>query len=304
MKGTQEQTIEDRICERFNSIFYNRRQCTNKLTLEQCLVTSYLCDNIPPELAAAHYGRAVFASFAAKYLPKKNSIIKYLERKDEPQFVDDINREPIIGYCLVNMDLNQAPTQKVPLNPQKIHELEPNNAAMLAGILYSEIFRNKNLLQYAPQARDSDDLKALLFLDYMFRSTANTELDEVMCSTGTIENKAIQVANKIRRNLYGYNLSDTDNRQQPIALNDLAILNQTGLHVRVPYNPAELNQAEFRVQPSTSGDPVVQPPLQHRKRFKRLALALGIVGIALTTALYVGCEKKENPHTTNYAVCE
>lgn len=201
MARQMKKTIEDCLSDLFNQFYHGRRISSRLQTLEQNLVATYLCDNLSPESCTYHFGRSVFASFAKKYVEKDAGLEKQLAIKTALEFDDDMNVDPIIKYCITKMRIEETDRRKPQLIRDKRKELEPNNAAMMASIMYKEIFRNKNLLEYARTAKDADDLKALLFIDYIFRSTKNAGIDEIMDGRETLETKALKVASFIRQRI-------------------------------------------------------------------------------------------------------
>lgn len=191
------------IAETFNHIFYEKRlKHSANLTLEQNLLASYLADDIRPDIISTeHYARAVFASFAKKYLHNRKTVDSLL-RLGTPstKFCGDINTDPLIIYCIDNMDYpRSAEFNKIQVSRDPLHDIEPNISAIMAGSVYKAMFRNKNLLKLVRKARDGRDLKALLFIDYMFRSTRDKAVQRILCDGFCVEYKALRLARLVKR---------------------------------------------------------------------------------------------------------
>jgi hypothetical protein len=202
-KHEMEKSIDCIVAETFNHVFYEKRLSHSvRLTLEQNLVATYLADNINNGFVArAHYGRAVFASFAKHYLRNGKLVDDFLRLGlSSIEFRDDVNTDPLVVYCIGNMKpsgiarLNKSRVCRDPLR-----DLEPNNSAIMAGFVYKTMFRNKNLLSLVRKARDAQDLRALLFIDYMFRSTRSSDVQQILNNGYCIEHKALRLARLVKR---------------------------------------------------------------------------------------------------------
>lgn len=202
-KHEGKKSIDCIIAETFNHIFHEKRLDHRAgPTLEQNLVLTYLADNINEGLVAgAHYGRTVFASFAKRYLRNGTLVDDFLKLGlSSLEFRGDINTDPLVIYSIGNMrSSGAAESNKRRLCRDPLRDLEPNNPAIMAGFVYKAMFRNKNLLKLVRKARDACDLKALLFIDYMFRSTRDAEVQHILDNGYCIEQKALRLARSAKR---------------------------------------------------------------------------------------------------------
>ena len=212
-------SLDDVLAAVFNNVFYEKRlKHSENLSLEQNLVASYLAGSIDKKfLEKAHFGRAVFASFANKYVGSDSALVENLLRMgmSDFEFRRDINTDPLVVYCLDNMVLpDKLLFKKQRLGKDRLRSLEPNNSAIMAGFVYKAVFRNKNLLPLAENACDAGDLKALLFIDYIFRSTRNRDIEHILNSGYCIESKALQITRLVRER-YASALHGIEERKPP-----------------------------------------------------------------------------------------
>jgi len=199
-----EEYQDEMIAQVFNNIFYDTRlQHSPELSIEQNLIASYLTPNIDRRvMSTAHFGRAVFASFTKDLIAQQDMINNSLARDRSISFNGDFVEDRLADYCISMMELPTQPTQlrfnKPTIRKQKIRRLEPNNAAILAGFVYADIFRNKNLLPQLRYARDQKDLQGLVAIDYLLRTTRDEGVERILSSDHCLESKALQIIDMVK----------------------------------------------------------------------------------------------------------
>ncbi len=160
-RRNRDTSIEKLVADTFNNIFYSKKlRSAGGRSLEQDILASYIADdNRVPE------DKRLYRGFAHK------------------SFMETCRREKSGG----------ARFRKPRLRKDKLRELEPNNAAIMAGILYRGMFRDKSLLEQLRHAHDGNDIKALLSIDYMLDKPKSPDIKRILDSDWCIESKALQI---------------------------------------------------------------------------------------------------------------
>jgi hypothetical protein len=197
-------STEKMLASVFNNIFYEKKPVqTQGKTLEQSLALTYLWDSsFLYNLGEYDLPTSAFLSFPLSYDNSSHNNIHFFCHVKSPIqgpfFEQDINVEPLVVRVLdylKHRDISKKNNsfRKHRLQKDMLREMEPNNAAIMAGAMYARMFRNKNLLPYAKTASDERDLKALAFIDYLFRSVRKPWVSQIMETADCLESKALQV---------------------------------------------------------------------------------------------------------------
>ncbi len=181
------------LASKFNKIFYEYRPLfVDDTNIEENLISSYLAPDISLENIKHDPRKAVFASFA-NYISDPKNIFMAMLYKGYAEYKEDICIDPVVIDCLRSFSPKPVVQFKQPCTHDPVQDIAPNNTAIMCSTVYKELFANKNLLEYVSDACDARDLKALCFIDYMFRSTRKPAVQDILNRPGSLESKASDV---------------------------------------------------------------------------------------------------------------
>ncbi|MBW2964149.1 hypothetical protein KY363_01700 [Candidatus Woesearchaeota archaeon] len=187
-----ESWLDRMLAERFNAILYNNKPLKiDGLDFGQSMLASYLASDVDPSVSRQDLSRAVFSSFAKKRC-NGFTVDRLAARQEMDRFRDDVRTDALVDYCICGIEplADRKFRKRLPVTDFR-HELEPNISAMFASTLYRSMFRNQSLIELADTACDTQDLQALVYIDYLFRSTGAPEVREILKSEYCLESKAL-----------------------------------------------------------------------------------------------------------------
>lgn len=162
MRVSRPGNIDKLVADTFNNIFYRKKlRSSGRRSLEQDIFASYIADD-----KQAPEDKRLYRGFVCRSFMETHS----------------------------RMRTGGKRFRKPRLRKDPLRQLEPNNAAIMAGMLYKDMFKDKSLLAQLRHAHDGMDIKALLSLDYMLDNKKSPEAKQILASDWCIESKALQIA--------------------------------------------------------------------------------------------------------------